>query len=307
MDGHLRQLEAFVMVYRRGSVTAAAREMHLTQPAVTLMIQKLEGACGVPLFRRRNRALHPTKAADDLVDAAERLVHDSAAFDARLNAIRRATAIQTEIAVTPSIGTFLMPHVFKVFEERFPSVKVLVHDVLPGDAVQLVREGIVEFGIGTFEPRADVELVSIVKYSLLVLCLKTSRLARRRRIAWADVNSLPIIALTPGHAIRKWMDESFARTGQKFVPAIEVSQFASAIAMVQRNIGCTIVPSYLGQIYETQGLVARPVDEPANTRDLFMMKRIGSTLTPAAHELLDLIRNEVERRAAQVSAPRAKA
>lgn len=103
------------------------------------------------------------------------------------------------------------------------------------------------------------------------------------------------------------MDESFARTGQKFVPAIEVSQFASAIAMVQRNIGCTIVPSYLGQIYETQGLVARPVDEPANTRDLFMMKRIGSTLTPAAHELLDLIRNEVERRAAQVSAPRAKA
>ena len=301
MDGHLRQLEAFVKVYRRGSVTIAAREMHLTQPAVTLMIQKLEGACGVPLFRRGNRTLRPTQAADELIDAAERLVHDSAALDARLNAIRRATSIQTEIAVPPSIGTFVMPQIFEQFERRFPNVKVLVHDVLPADSVQLVIDGVVEFGIGTFDPRSDLELQSILKYSLLVLCLKTSRLAKLRRIAWSDVNTLPIIALTPGHAIREWMEESFSRSGQSFVPTVEVSQFTSAIAMVQRDIGCTIVPSYLGQIYDNLGLLTRAVDEPTNTRDLFVMKRIGGTLTPAAQELLTLLRNEVELRSSQTS------
>jgi LysR family transcriptional regulator, carnitine catabolism transcriptional activator len=293
MDLHLRQLEAFVRVYRSGGVTSAARSMHMTQPAVTVLLRKFERACDVQLFYRRNRAVRPTPAADALIVRAEAVLAHAATFDSHLAELRRAKASQVEIAVTPSLGIVVMPSVLAKFERQRPGVKVHVHDVLPDQAPPFVIAGEVEFALGTFATRTDVEMVPVLEYSLVVLCRRDAPLARRRRITWHDVNQFPVVTLNHGYAMRTWIDETFARAGESFAAAVEVTQLTAAIAMVQENIGCSIVPSYLGMNYDALDIVALRVDELANTRWLIMMKREDTELSPAAVALLALIRDDL--------------
>jgi LysR family carnitine catabolism transcriptional activator len=288
-----RQLEAFVRVYRLRSMTTAGRTMHLTQPAISVLIRRLEAAYGTRLFDRANHALRPTPAADAIIDGAERALEEFRVMGDRVKGLGTHALTHTAIAVTPSLGTVVMPTVMKAFEARYPAVKVLVHDVKPEEIAHLVAHHVVEFGMATFETQPDLELQPVADYSLLVVVRRDSSLARRKRIAWRDMSRLRLIVLSQGHVIRRWIEESFAHAGVQFSPAVEVSQFTSAIAMVQQNLGCAIVPSYLGRDYDALGLVARRIDEAPNTRALMMLKRPGEVLSVSASCLLELIRDQV--------------
>jgi DNA-binding transcriptional LysR family regulator len=288
-----RQLEAFVRVYRECSITAAARAMHLTQPAVSVLIRRLESSAGIPLFHRAKGRLTPTAAADTIIAGAERALDELHDLDLQLQAFRKHSRSRTLIAVTPSLGTVVMPSVLAAFESRFPGTRVFVRDVKPVEAAELVGAREVEFGLGTVPSQPGLAIAPVAAYSLLALVRRDAPVARRRRVDWRDIAKLRIISISEGHFIRAWIDEMFSRAGVSFNPAVEVSQFTSAIAMVQRDLGCAIVPSYLGHDYEAQGLVALRVDDAANSRELMMMKLPGSRLSAAARCLLELIGDEV--------------
>ncbi len=282
-------------------MTEAARELHLTQPAISSLIRELESTIDMRLFDRTRRALQRTAAADALIVSAEHMLAEVARFGAVVKSTRSGIAARLTLAVVPSIGSLIMPGVLAHFERRCPNIKVSLYEGWPEEAFRLVAAGVVEFAIGTFEPNADVNLEPLATYSLLVLCKRDSALARRTSITWADVNCTPVVALVPGVQMRGWIEQTFARAGERFVPAFEVSKFTSAIAMVHQDLGCTIVPSYLGHDYSDEGLVARAVHEPPNSKLLMLMSAKGAVLTTPARCMAELIRDEVRARLAAAS------
>jgi LysR family transcriptional regulator, carnitine catabolism transcriptional activator len=296
MTSNVRQLEAFVRVYREGSVSNAARSMYLTQSAVSVLIRQVEGRCGIRLFDRTKRTLRPTRAADDIIAAAEKILEDFGDLEARVHTIRNRSRTQIDIAVTPAFGTLIMPAVVAEFRCRHPGVKVVVHDIAPDQVTRRLLDKDVEFAIGAYDAQVGVEIEPILSCRLVVVCRRDSPLARRRRITWADVNRSPVVVIRRGNTIRAWIDESLAGAGEQFLPALEVSQFSSAIAMVQEGIGCTILPSYVDHDYSALGLSVRTVDEPPNTRVLTVMKRAGAILTAPATDALELIRGRLLQR-----------
>jgi DNA-binding transcriptional LysR family regulator len=293
MQATTRHWRAFAAVYRRGSMTAAALDLHLTQSAVSLLIRDLEAATGVMLFERAHRSVRPTVAADDLAPAVEHMLAEIARFDFIVKEKSNENKALLTIAVVPSIGTSIMPGILAKFAPRFPAVKVVVHERWPQEATQLVAERSVEFAIGTFDPSADVDLETLAAYSLIVLCRPDSPLAKRKSIIWADVYQQPIISLIPAGLVPSWIGETLAGGRKPFRPAFEVSKIISAIAMVHENLGCTVVPSYLANDPSAAGLVKLPVDEPANRKPLAIMIPKGTALSPAARFLAELVREEI--------------
>ena len=299
MGDSLRHWQAFVSVYQLGSMTEAARDLHLTQPAISSLVRELEASIGMRLFDRTRRALQRTAAADALIASAEHMLAEVARFGVVVKSTRSGVAAQLSLAVVPSIGTLIMPGVLAHFERRYPSIRVSVYEGWPEEALRLVTGRRVEFAVGTFEPNPDVELEALATYSLLVVCKRDSPLAQRESISWADVNRMPVVTLIPSGQMRSWIEQTFARAGERFTPAFEVSKFTSAIAMVHQNLGCTIVPSYLGRNYADEGLVARAVDEPPNGRPLTLMSVKGEALARPARYIVELIRDEVRARLLQ--------
>ena len=304
MQATTRHWRAFAAVYRRGTITAAARDVHLTQPAVSLLIRDLEIATGVTLFERRHRSVRPTAAADELAPAVEHMLAEVSRFDLIVKEKSNEHKAHLTIAVVPSIGTSIMPKVLAKFALHYPRVKVVVHERWPQEAAQLVAERSVAFAIGTFDPTPDVDLETLAVYSLIVLCRNDSPLARQTGITWADVRRQPIISLIPAGIVPGWIGETLAGEQKASQPAFEVSKIISAIAMVHENLGCTIVPSYLANDPSAAGLVALPVDESENRKPLAIMFAKGTTLSPDARFIAELVRDEILTRVEPWNTPR---
>jgi DNA-binding transcriptional LysR family regulator len=276
--------------------------MSLTQSAVSVLVRGFEQSCGVRLFDRTARTLRPTPLAREMLVGAERILHDIETFGRLLKERADRERGTVDIAVTPSIGTTVIPGILEAFSLQYPHVKVLVHDVWPSDILVLVASGSAAFGMGTFEPRIDMDRVPVMSYGLVLVCRRSMAPTRARRISWDAVSALPVISVKGSNSIRSWIDESVERTGRRFEPAWEVSQFASAIAMVQQNLGCAILPSYLRYDYAALDMIAIEIVKPRTTRDLVIVTRRNAAPAPTTEALIAMIRANL----APVSRPRSR-
>jgi LysR family carnitine catabolism transcriptional activator len=295
MTSNLRQMEAFVTVCAEGSVTKAAAKMALTQSAVSVLVKQFEDAYGTRLFDRQTRVLRPTPLAREMLPVAERILADVAAFEDRLKTRAERERGIVEIAVTPTIGTTIVPMVLEAFSDRYPDIRVHVHDVNPPDVLVLVESGSAAFGMGTFDLRSDFDRLPLVAYSLVLVGRSNALPTRRSTIGWGDLATLPIVSIGKGNTIRSWIDESFEAVGRKFEPAWEVAQFASAIAMVEHGLGYTILPSYLRYNYQSMGLATIDLVKPRTLRELAIVSRRNTIHPPATLALIDMFQETLGR------------
>ncbi|MBT2324314.1 LysR family transcriptional regulator [Variovorax paradoxus] len=131
----LHQLEAFVWTARLGTVHAAARHLHLTQPAVSHRIRDLEEELGIQLFERHSQRLAVTELGRNVLVYAERVM-SSAQEMARLDLRRTITGL-IRIGVDESCASVGMPQILKDIKESYPALRV---DLTVGGGVQLLEK-----------------------------------------------------------------------------------------------------------------------------------------------------------------------
>lgn len=134
----LRQLEYFCAVVEEGSLTAAARRLHLTQPSLSSAIRSLEGAVGVQLLVRRARGVEPTSAGRLLLGSAQRILGEVGELGERLRAFEAGLAGSLTLACVPALMWQRMPRLLQAFRLAAPAVEVRVVDPPPWDAIELV-------------------------------------------------------------------------------------------------------------------------------------------------------------------------
>ncbi|HTJ24749.1 MAG TPA: LysR substrate-binding domain-containing protein [Candidatus Limnocylindria bacterium] len=294
----MRQLEAFVTVYREGSLTKAAEKLYLTQSTVSVLIRQLEVSAGVRLFDRTTRSLAPTRVAREMIEPAERVLRDLDACGDLLRAFADRSRGTIDFAVTPSFGAAVMPVVLAIFAARYPRIEVRMRDVALHEIRANVLDGEVEFGIAAPEQGAGLEVQTILTYAPVLVCRKDSPVARRKQLAWRDVIEYPTIIVPP---MRAWIEQTLADVGKAYKPAWEVSLFATALAMTKQNLGLAILPSYLAEHYAAEELATIELVAPSTTRDLVLLKRREATLSTAADALVEIVRSHVRTTASEES------
>ncbi len=291
----IKQLRAFVAVYRLQRLAPAAERLSVTVSAVSVLLRQLEASVGTPLFDRRARSLEPTQAAHDAIAMAERVLQDLTQLGASMLDLREQRQGQVRVAVTPAVAAALLPSAVRRFVHEYPGVRLVLEDCAPDQFIGLVISEQVDIGIGTPEYQSpEIAMRTLVDDRLCVVCPVDHPLARRRRVRWVDLRGLPLIAVRAGYGVRRSIEATAARAGVALNIAHEVAFLSSALWMTSCGLGVSIWPEALLRASPFDNLVARPLVAPAVSRSISLVSRQGRSLSPAAQAFVQTLESQLQ-------------
>ncbi|QDD88633.1 LysR family transcriptional regulator [Pseudomonas oryzihabitans] len=291
MNVEIGDLRAFVAVADLGSFAAAARELYLSQPALSRRILKLENSLGVRLLNRTTRRIELSAPGRAFLGRARQVLND---FDESLldvtDAANRLTG-EVTLACVPTVINQL-PEVLKQYQRQYPGILVRVMDEGASDVLTRVTRGEADFGINylgaqegnlVFEPLHEDDFV--------LVCPRSHPLATCASVRWAELASHSYIAVNKASGNRMLLDLALARIPDLPKPVLEARHVRTVIDLVAAGLGVATVPRLAIPASALDSyLVAVPLSEPAITRSLGLITRHGQLLSPAAQRLCDLLR-----------------
>lgn len=286
----VRQLRAFVAVYHTGQVSAAAQQLALTQPAVTVLLRELEGKLGLKLFDRSTRSLRRTEAAAEAIGFAERALAELESMGASMAQLAGARRGRVRIAATSTVAQTLLPPVMRRFLDTHPAVAVEIEDVAPSEFVEAVLRERVDFGVGTLQaPVAGLREDVFLRDTLAAVAPAGPDFPAGKPITWKQLAALPLVTVRPGYGVRQRIDEAAQAAGVQLRVAHEVSLLTTAVALAAAGLGVAVVPGSVFAPALHPELVARRLVRPAVERDTAVVFKSDRSLSPAARAFADLM------------------
>lgn len=238
----LAQLEAFVAVARCGSISGAAEELYVGQPAVTARIQALERALGTPLFLRgrtgsrlteAGRALQPhAHRALSAVDAARRAVGD----------VVSGSGGRLTIGAAPAVSTYVLPAVLHRFQQEHPGVQLSVRSGHSEEVLAMVLREEVE--VGLMRPIQHAEIITSPLYEdqLVLVVHRHHEFASRGEIRMAQMATEHLILFDRTGSYHELTSGIFRQAGIDPRGYIEVDNIDAAKRMVEQRLGIALLP-----------------------------------------------------------------
>lgn len=286
----LGQIRAFVTVASTSSFTRAAEVLGLSQPALTNRIRQFEDSLGLRLFDRSTRSVELTHVGRELLPIFLRLVteFEGAVVNAR-DFVSRAKGV-VRLACLPSCAATLLPDLIARFQLDHSNVTFEVEDALNSAIATLVREDRVDFGIAMADAdAADLEQVKLFDDALTVVYPEGHPIADVADVTVETLAAYPLILMNRGSSVRDLVDAAFIAAGKTATPACQVRYMTTAVALVRAGLGVAILPSTAVEIRTQARIAARPIDDPAFTRTIVLLRRRNSPARPVVQAFIDSV------------------
>jgi DNA-binding transcriptional LysR family regulator len=290
MHVSLRQLRAFIAAVETGSFTRAARRLHLSQSAVSMVIRQLESEIGLELFSRERKRVALTEMGAQLVPIARRMMDDLDRIALRASDVRQLQRGSLRIGVPQMMACTLIPPVLTAFSRRHPAISVKLLDTTLDDIPAAVSRGAVEFGIGPDRPSdPGIERTFLRNIPIRFVCAATHPAARRRSISWSATRDDPWIYYpsTFSEDIRGALWAHGRKQRQEDATVVE--HLTTALALAGQGGGVTTAPDYARALQADFRVRFIPLVDPEIERAFYIYKRNGQALSPAAREFLALL------------------
>lgn len=296
MKFDLDDLLAFRAAAELGSFARAADVVHVSPSAFSRRIDKLEQALGVRLLERSTRRVALTVVGRDFARRTAQLLDDLDATLLALEGVAASRRIEVAMACVPStLG--LVGSVLRTFREHNPAVRVKLIDGGANEVLDAVARGDAEFGLnflGSQEPEIDFEPLIAERY--VAACRRDHPIARRRRIAWAELADHDVVSVSRSSGNRLLLDQALATVTARPRSVCEVEHITTVLELVEAGVGVAAVPSLAMPRREGSVLVGVPLVTPEVTRTTGLVRRRSRTLSPAAARLYDaFLRRRVTR------------
>jgi LysR family transcriptional regulator, transcription activator of glutamate synthase operon len=285
----LRQLRYVEAVARHCHFTRAADELHIAQSALSHQVRRLEAELGTDLFERTSRTVTATEAGETVARRARAILGQVAGVREELDELRGLTRGRVSVGATLPAGELDVPQVLVRFSEAFPGIEVDLHEGTAGDMRRYLDEDRVDaaFSLLAEEPPADLE-VEIFSEEEVVAAFPAGAGPERERIGPAELARHQLITPRTGSAIKRALDDFFARAGQPMRISLESGDPFLLRCLVSTGFGAAVLPASLT---EREG---PPIDvralRPAIRLPASLIWRKRRHLTPAARAFIDFVR-----------------
>jgi len=241
----LEDLRAFVAVFESGNLSAVARKLGCTQPAVRHHVARLERDLGVPLFERRPKGVRPTAAGQLLYEG---LRTGLTCIEGGLKEVRRWRDGEAgELTVTT--GGTTVRHILRdavvAFRRRFPSAVLRFEPANSTDqCLEILRRDGADLAFITIRPEArGVEQWTAIEVPMVLVVPGDDPLSRRRRIPVAELQEIRYVALPPNTSTHSVVERVLRNQGVSLRATATVDDFDTAVLFVQLGLGHAIVPA----------------------------------------------------------------
>ncbi len=285
----LRVLRYFIEVAREGSITGAARTLHISQPTLSKQLKELEGELGCRLFVRGNYNVRLTeegillrKRAEDILEMADKTIDE-------FQSLNDLTGGDVRIGCAESWLIHHLAGVLKEFRLQYPGLRF---HITSGDTRVVVND--LEQGLSDFA--VIVEPPDLSKYNYLslpggdtwgLLMRADDPLARKEAICPADLQGVPLI--TSPQSIRADLPRWCGETVDQLNIVGTVNLFYNGSVFVREGLGCLLVFDRLADVSPGSGLCFRPLSPKLETKMYIIWKKY-QVFTPIAQRLTDLLK-----------------
>ncbi|MEY2448342.1 MAG: hypothetical protein QOH79_1818 [Acidimicrobiaceae bacterium] len=256
-------LELVAAIARAGSLTGAARELHIAQPPLSRRLQQLEREVGAALFLRGRHGATPTAVGRSLIEGA----------DVALAAIHRAEqdvldaaagrAGRLRVGVTPTLGATLLPGVLAAFRRSHPGVRLDLTS--SGDSARLRQQaaaGDIDIAVAAVAPRPEANATVALTGEQRFVLIAPTELRLGKAVQRRALIGVPVVALTAGEGLREQLDHVFAELGAEPTIAIETSEREMLVPFVAAGLGVALVPDGFARARPAKGLAMHDLDPP---------------------------------------------
>lgn len=289
----LRLLKSFVTVVEEGSLSAASKRCHLSQPALSQQMQSLEEQLGEPLLVRRPRGVEPTSAGELLLSHARTLLAHADRMSDEFRGRRELATGKIAFGIIPTIAPYLLPRLLAPFRKAHPGVVVSIEEARTRELIAHTVSGQIEFAIlsdVTAEERKrwSLNVRELFREPLLLASPVSHPLALRQEPPTpSDLDADELIHLSGGHCLS---DRTLRLCRiRRPNPSLQCDQLPTALAMVSAGMGITVVPQLAARDHDRPDVVFRPFAGKGLHRVISLMKRRSTRLSPAAGRLLEAL------------------
>jgi len=276
----------FVSAIDTGSITLAAKSLHLTQPAASQQLRDLERLLRVRLLDRAKGKIIPTQAGAAILQAARRMQSAADEILATAAQYRDGDVGRLRLGTGATACIYLLPSALARVKRRMPRLEVTVVTGDTADILDRVEAGAIDIAVVTLPMRLSRAIVKTHFTMDPLLALLPANLApQSATISPAQLAKLPLILYEAGGNTRAIVDNWFARAGVEPNPIIELGNVEAIKVLVASGLGASILPKV--SLEETsRSAVVRPL-RPALTRELVYVLRKEKVLDRGLRTFLD--------------------
>src|SRR3954465_5021510 len=286
----IRQLRALAAVHRDRSVTAAAKHLHLTQPAVTLQIRNLQELAGLPLIQRTSDGMLLTDAGREVLALSERIEAAIADCETSLEMMAGKTAGRISIGAV-STAKYFVPFMISGFSKLHPNIDVTLSIGNRQEIGTALGGYDLDFAI-MGRPPADIDMdVRLIGDHPHVIIAPTShRRARKSRLALSDLADETFLLREPGSGTRGLMEQLFetARIRPNLGMAMDSNETIKQAVIAGLGIAFISAHTVATELDERR-LTTPDVDGLPVVRQWFALARKDKVLLPPAQAMLDFL------------------
>jgi DNA-binding transcriptional LysR family regulator len=287
----LRQLQVFDAVARHMSFSHASRELHLTQPAVSLQIKQLEGLTSLPLFEQVGRKLFLTDAGETL------LGHTRAILGAVADAEEAMAALRGQRAGGPRVGVvstakYFAPHLLSAFGAGFPGVDLSLAVANRGQIIADLAENRIDLALMGRPPEdMKVEASAFAPHPHVFIAPPTHKLLGRK-IPIEDLNGETFLMREQGSGTRLLMERLMGEHGITAGRIMEMASNETIKQAVMAGMGVSFLSRHtIGLEVSVGRLAILEVKDTPVRRDWFVVVRQGKKLLPVGEAFVAFLRH----------------
>lgn len=292
---NLGYLATFRLVIQRGSFSAAADVLGISQPAVSLQIRQLEQFLQTRLVERTGRGIKATAAGQALLVHGERIEQ---AVDETLRSVR---AFNHDVSGTITLGTgataciHLLPPLLQQLRSDYPLLRVGVTTGNTLDIVRAIEENRLDMGLVTLPVSGRALEVMPVMDEEFVFIASQAQQAMFTDLRPDALHTLPLIAFESGSGTRALIDGWFEASGLTIAPAMQLGSIEAIKRMVRSGFGYSIVPKMaVEQKADREGLCVSSLS-PVLQRQLAVVMRQDKILSKGISGIIRILQQHPER------------
>lgn len=286
----LGKLRSFVAVVDTGSFSRAAAMLNLAQPSLSRQIAALEADLGQRLLERTGRGAAPTEAGTLLADHARALLERADRARTELRELQASPGGRVTVGLPPRVALGLSVPLVHAFRERFPRAVITVLEGLSMALRESLIAGRLDLALLFDPPPApQIRCEPLLREPLLLVAPPGSRLPPR--VPLATLPQYPLVLPSAPNAIRALLDRALAPRGIVLHVAAEVGAVGTALALVARGEGCSVLPeSALAAHPGGIKLPQAPLGPPAIRNQLVLAMPVARPATRLVRETAQLLR-----------------
>ncbi len=296
-------------VYESRSFSKAAESTHISQPALSQCIKKIESDLGTPIFFRTTRNVIPTEAGNILYEGCKKILANKEEMDKSLDEIINSEDTEFRVGISPFYSKHYLPYVLKNLRKAYPFVKLKIEELISEQQEEMLKSGELDFCCIPQDPEIEGLIYEpICMEEILLAVPKTSLLngssINASPISFLDVNytnGQDFIALKTVQKINRLLESLFDSYNLKYKVVYETLDWDTVDIMVGNGLGIGFVPDILYKVddRETTPMYYRTTSN-SFLRRFSLAYRAGETISPQEKSIMDLFKSSIQEARANI-------